>query len=779
MKHILLLSKSYLRKGKVQTASFLIILLFAALLLNMGIVTLLNFGDNFDKRSKLLNSEDSLSLMLEKDYKEEYLDFLKNDSRVKDFEVKKIIFTLSSMSYGGGDLTLATAFMNIKDNDRIGKSLVVNDLETVYENGAYLPLSFKTGGGYEAGDTIKITIGTKPYEYRVGGFYENMFLASTNTGSVGILMEEAGYKELQGDLKDEFAGVAIKVQSNNRSMASGITAEFQSYISKNAQTQLFFRNNDYYSVKQSRTITAGIGSALVVSFSFIIAVVGIIIIRFRVHNNIEEDMKNIGVLKAMGYQSKQIIASIMIQFLSIGSLSVLAGIGLSYLLLPMLALSYEAQSGIPWKQGFDPYATLLTAGIILGSVTLMSYISSSKIKKIYPLTALRNNILTHNFTKNYFPLSRPGKRFISLLAFKSLFQRKKQNLMMILIFLAVGFTCSFAGILYYNIVEEDKAFLSIAGEVADAGVYLNTDMDYEDIKGELAQADGVRKVIYYDQKMLESEGVTVYSYISENYDETEGSLVYEGRHPKHNNEVAIGGKMAADLSKHIGESMKLTYSGISKEYLITGLLQSANNMGYDMEITIAGMKEMDETFKPGTLYVYLDKNFGMERFSDYMANQYTNEIISIMDIGKMINSQMGVYKQIVTMFSVVILFITAILITLILSLVIRTVIIQKQKYLGIQKALGFTSSQLITQLIYEFLPVIFIGITAGGITGFYFINPVLSILFFNIGMVKMQFIMKLEVFIIIAIGIIIFSYLMTLLLAMKIKKISAYQLITE
>ncbi len=768
-----------MRKGKLQTMSFLVILLFAALLLNMGIVTLLNFGDNFDKRSGLLNSEDSLTLMLKEDYKEAYLDFLKNDSRVKDYEVKETIFTLSSMSYGGGDLTLATVFMNRLDNDRIGKSMVVDESENVYEKGIYLPLSFKTGGGYEPGDTIKIIIGTKPYAYKVAGFYENMFLASTNTGSVGILMEEADYKKLEDELTDAFAGVAIKVQSKHRADASGITAEFQSYISQKAQTQLFYRNNDYDSVKQSRTITAGIGSALVVSFSFIIAVVGILIIRFRVHNNIEEDMKNIGVLKAMGYQSNQIIGSIMIQFLGISSLSVTVGIGLSYMLLPVLALSYEAQTGIPWKQGFDMYSTILTAGIILGSVALMSYVSASRIKKIYPLTALRNNILTHNFTKNYFSLTGYGRHFISLLAFKSLFQRKKQNLMMILIFIAVGFTCSFAGILYYNIVTEDKAFLSIAGEVADAGVYLNTDIEYEGLKGELAQVDGVRKVIYYDQKMLESEGKTVYSYISENYEETEGSLVYEGRNPKHNNEVAIGGKMASDLKKHIGGAMKLTYGGQTKDYLITGLLQSANNMGYDMEITLDGMKELDAAYKPGTLYVYLENNHSMKEFTDYIGEKYSLEIISIMDIGKMINSQMGVYKQIVTLFSVVILFITAILVTLILSLVIRTVIIQKQKYLGIQKALGFTSRQLIKQLIYEFLPVTMLGIVIGGICGFYFINPLLSILFFNIGMVKMQFVMKLNVFVMMALGIILYSSLMILFLLAKIKKISAYQLITE
>ncbi|MDF2800751.1 MAG: transporter permease [Anaerocolumna sp.] len=779
MKHILLLSKSYLRKGKLQTISFLVILLFAALLLNMGIVTLLNFGNNFDKRSELLNSEDSLSLMLKKDYKEEYLDFLKNDERVKDYEVKKVIFTLSSMSYGGGDLTLSTVFMNISDTDRIGKSAIVKKSDVKYDNGVYLPLSFHTGGGYEFGDTIDFTIGIKPYHYRVAGFYENMFLASTNTGSVGILLEETDYRKLQDDLAQAWEGIAIKVQCVNREEAKVLTAEYQSYISKNAESQLFFNNNDYGSVKQARTVTAGIGSALVVSFSFIIAIVGIIIIRFRVNNNIDEDMKNIGVLKAMGYQSKQIIVSIMVQFLSIGLVSVLAGIGLSYLLLPVLALSYEAQSGIPWKQGFDMYSTILTTGIILGSVAFMSYVSSSRIKKIYPLTALRNNILTHNFTKNYFPLAGKGRQFISLMAFKSLFQRKKQNIMMILIFIAVGFTCSFAEILYYNIVKEDKAFLSIAGEIADAGVYLNTDMKNNDIKEEIALVKGVRKVIYYDQKMLETEGVTVYSYISEDYELTESSLLFDGRHPKHNNEVAIGGKMASDLDKHIGESMQLTYGGKTEEYLITGLLQSANNMGYDMEITLAGIKELYASYEPGTLYVYLDKNFSMEKFTDYMSGKYTSEITSIMDIDKMINSQMGAYKQIVSLFSVVILFITAVLITLILSLVIRTVIIQKQKYLGIQKALGFTSRQLITQLLYEFLPVTIIGIIAGGIAGYFFINPILSVLFFNIGMVKMRFIMKIDVFVMVTVGIIIYSFIMTLVLSMRIKKISAYQLITE
>lgn len=779
MRNILLLTRSYLRKGKAQTMSFLIILLFATLLLNLGIVTIQNFGDNFDKRSQLLNSEHSLSLLQEKDYKEEYLDFLKNDKRVKDFEVKQVLFTLSSMKNGGGDLTLATVFMNLNDKDRIGTSSIVEESDDILHNGVYLPLPFHTGGGYELGDSFKVTIGTNHYEYKVAGFYENMFLASTNTGSVGILLNEKDYLELQEKLTDAANGIAIKVQCYDKADARGLTSEFQTYIAKGANSQLFIRNNDYESVKEARTITAGIGSVLVVAFSFIIAIVGIIIIRFRVHNNIEEDMKNIGVLKAMGYQSKQIIASILLQFLAIGIVSVIFGIGFSYLLLPGLSKSYEAQTGIPWKQGFDLYSSTITAGFILVSVLLMSYLSARRIQSISPLTALRNNILTHNFSKNYFPLSGKRGNLIPLLAFKSLFQRKRQNIMMILIFVAIGFTCSFAEILYYNIAKEDKAFLSIAGEVSDAGVYINTETASANIKEEFSQIKGVRKAIYYDQTTLEAEGVTAYSYITADYSLTEGGLCYKGRHPKHNNEVAIGGKMASDLDKQIGESITLKYGDKTKIYLITGLIQSANNMGYDMEITIDGMRELDRNYIPGTIYVYLEKDYSMAEFTDYITNEYKSEIISIMDISKMINSQMGVYKQIVTLFSVVILIVTGILITLILSLVIRTVIIQKQKYLGIQKALGFTSVQLISQLTYEFLPVIIMGVIIGGFAAFYLINPLLSVLFFNIGMIKMQFVMRIDIFIIVAVGIIIYSFIMTILLSGKIKKISAYQLITE
>ena len=112
-------------------------------------------------------------------------------------------------------------------------------------------------------------------------------------------------------------------------------------------------------------------------------------------------------------------------------------------------------------------------------------------------------------------------------------------------------------------------------------------------------------------------------------------------------------------------------------------------------------------------------------------------------------------------------------------IIIKTIIIKKQKELGIKKALGFTSEQLRTELSLSMMPSIALGISAGALIGVMNANNFLTLMLSAYGVSQSN--MEAGPWMIISVVVtgLVVSYLMVYSLSRRIKKISAYSLITE
>lgn len=164
-------------------------------------------------------------------------------------------------------------------------------------------------------------------------------------------------------------------------------------------------------------------AVMIVAFAFIIVAVCLIVVRFRIGNSIEDDMTKIGSLKALGYTSRQIVLSIVMQFVLIALAASIFGILLSYMATPVLSDLFAQQSGVKWIQGFDPSISIITLGLII--VVVIACITARKINRLNPIVALRGGIVTHNFKKNHLPLEKTRGNVPFLLVIKNLLQNKR------------------------------------------------------------------------------------------------------------------------------------------------------------------------------------------------------------------------------------------------------------------------------------------------------------------------------------------------------------------
>ena len=76
---------------------------------------------------------------------------------------------------------------------------------------------------------------------------------------------------------------------------------------------------------------------------------------------------------------------------------------------------------------------------------------------------------------------------------------------------------------------------------------------------DLEQMDHVRKVNLFDLIKTKVDGQTVYTNITDDYNQLENNIVYEGRHPKHENEISISWVISDQIHKGIGDTVEVEY----------------------------------------------------------------------------------------------------------------------------------------------------------------------------------------------------------------------------
>ena len=356
------------------------------------------------------------------------------------------------------------------------------------------------------------------------------------------MLPETSYGALADELDNKSKALSVSAVMEDPTQSPELKNDFIQHVqqSTEGQTTPYIWGLDIDLVKNVNTITINIGATILVAFAAIIVLVSLIVIRFRVSNSIEDGMANIGVLKAIGYTSRQILSSIILQFILIAFSASVVGVALSYVLMPFLGSVISTLSGLVWMQSFDLNMNLVSAFLVVFCVVIVTLLSAFRVRKILPVAALRGGIQTHSFRKNHFPLETAKGGLHFLLAIKSMLANVKQNIMILLIIIGLTFASVFSVVLYYNIASDNTAFINLFGtEPANVIVVANSDGDRREFLSDLEQMDHVRKVNLFDLIKTKVDGQTVYTNVTDDYNQLENNIVYEGRHPKHENEISI------------------------------------------------------------------------------------------------------------------------------------------------------------------------------------------------------------------------------------------------
>ena len=773
----LLLAKSNLRKNRGLSIAIALLIIISTMFICVSSLLILDYQKNSYKVAESLNTSqiDLFSRSDKKDIDEEYIRSILPDS-VTEYEYIEDIKVQIPIEFSGGEVTPIVSVIN-KDhlNRNLSKIEILEEDKSIKENYIYVPYHIHTGGGLNIGDTYKLKFPSRTYKFKIKGYINTIYAGSNNMNRYEMLVSDEDYDMILNDNPNLKAfdtyinfkdGIKSKKESNK--LISKIFTE------KGVETESY----DLDLTLESRTFISSIFFVSFLLTSVIIILVVILMISNNISNYIRETIKTLGALKAIGYTSKNIKRSLIIQFSLLTVIGLVIGVLSGYLFMPIITDMLVAQSGIPYKLSFNLISTIIPIISMPILVFIIVLLSVRKINKLDPIIALRDGIETHSFKKNHIPLSKSKLPLNMSISLKNMYKNGKQNIVTFITVLFLCFLMVIAMAMYQNFSRKPKLDL-LTFEIVDGIIMVDKDIRPEFVK-DLKKDKDIESFKYLNMyQTLDKDYAKFETYIMNNPKLLNNKdNCYEGRYPKHDNEIAISGKYAKENNYKIGDKKEFRVGENKYSFLITGFIQSTNNDSKEILILKSGMDHLVDTDELNPMY-YFDSKIKASKVIDKYKDKYGDKVLTTMDFEELIEGQMDTFINVANLMVVVISVITGAIILLVLYLLMKTLIYERRFEYGILKSLGYRSRDLIIQNVLSFMPSIIISTVIGTIISYYATNPYIGLMMRPFGIMKCTMVLPMDLLIITVVFIIGVSLIASILMSLKIRKIEPTDLLVS
>ena len=764
-----------LKKEKSSFVSFGVIILITALILNCAAVLLSQVDRAYEEKLSSLNTADVNVIVPRIQSSSKLENNLRDLSSVEKLESHTAVMVEATVKdFNGADFSMNTVFYNMDAKRNVNNFELVSESKNDVENPIYIPLYVSDFGGFDLGDNIVYAIDGKSHSFTVAGVIEEMQYGNYGSGLLCAYLPKEDFEEF-ADVYSEKTVVEYSMSVNSGASLDKTKEDISNVIEHNGVMTLSLLDSE--SVKGTRTMVTDLLILILTAFSLIILAVSVFLSNFKVKNAIDCEIINMSVLKALGYTSAQIVWGITLPYALVSLIFALSGVGLSYALLPVLCSVLTVQSGFSFAVSFDLLSFICVTVILVGVVTFFTFISARKIKKTQPIDGLRGNTSTKGAKKNRLPLDKTKGNTKLLLVLKQMIATKKQNVMLFLVSFVLTVLIAFSGTLFYNVVVKPENFMSaLSDEVADV-IMIPKEDSISKLEAKLGDDNRVENSLQYMSCSVKIEDKAVTSFACEDFSKVRNDVCYMGTNPKEVDEIALGS--AFEESFKIGDTVSVTVDDITKSFEVTGFVQSVNLQGELCQLSTEGYNSLLDEKQTPSLYVYLENPENAEEVVKEYKADYPELLADTINSYKLQKEAQDMYMGI-TMVLVVAIFVVTILVVLfILYIVIKSLLVKRRQELGIYKAMGYTSSQLIFQTAGSFMPVTILATLISSVMAMFYMPAIYSFIFEALGVMKNNIEVSLSFLMLFAVALIVINMIISIILCMPIKKISAYSLIKE
>jgi putative ABC transport system permease protein len=702
--------KNDIRKSKLITGTITAFILAAAMLTALALSLMVNLFGAIDNMLLSAKSVHFMQMHTGDIDLEQLQSFAVGNDSVEDYQV------LEFLNIEGADIVIGDNSLekSIQDNGlsvQGGKFDFLLNLngEVIHpaDGEIYVPIYYMQEGIVALGDTVAI----HGISFTVAGFLRDSIMNAALVSSKRFLVSQADFDRVR-----EFGQLENLIEfrlSEDVSYPAFEAAYLDAGLPANGPPAII-----YNQVKMINGITDGIMIAVLVLIGILVIIVAFLCIRFTLLAKIEEDYKEIGVLKAVGMRVSEIKKLYLAKYGAIAvaacALGFLASLPLQRPFLQNIRL-YLGDSGSPLP-GF--FCGLLGAAVICGVVMLYVNGVLRRFRKISAAQAVRfgspqeksKSVRTFRLSNN-----RLFSRNI-FLGIKDVLSRKKLYITMLMVLVI----SSFLMIVPQNISStiSAKSFITYMGMgICDVNIgVMRTQV--EDVAGKAAEVTDVlaadKNVEKYggftsrmldrraDDGAIEKLRVTFGDYSA-------FPITYsKGRGPQSESELALSVLNAEDLEKTVGDEIILIVDGTEKHLMVCGIYSDVTNGGKTAQATF-------DTNSGDILGVGIAVTFRDRQNVEAVISQYRDQFpfAKITGIDESIGQMLGPIRHAIKLASTVAA-LTTILLTLLVTVLFMKMLVAKDRYpIAILKSMGFTSEDIRRQYLTRSVTVLALGVIIG------------------------------------------------------------------
>ena len=471
-------------------------------------------------------------------------------------------------------------------------------------------------------------------------------------------------------------------------------------------------------------------AVFMLAFAVMAGLVGGFLIANAVSGAIRAQTRQIGLLRAIGFTDRQLAAIYLSEYLGIGLLASLLGMGLgvplSARLFAHLSSRYAAGALLP-----PAGILLLTLAALLGLVALATLLPLRRIARLDTVTAIRQGLEPPRRRRVRLPrlpfpvaygltdlLATPGRTLLTAL-----------GIGVVALAIAVAITLaatirSFADDpVGAGLVPDADLLVQVQGEVDDGALitYLSSSPEIAAFACQATRGvhlEGEENQALYPRFLCGDMSL---------FD----NLLLEGRLPQAEDEVAAAYTIASDHGWRVGDEVTLLVEGKATTMRIVGLYRDTNNLGQMFIIPAQAFPELAPTSfflrlkegsDPHAVKAAIEQQFGdgveVESLEEMLSNPDSG-----MDTGQMLRATVQVLSFLLSV-------IAAFGVMSSLSMSIQ----EGRREIGILKALGMLPSQVVAAVLTSAVAMAALGYLVGAPTGLMAGRRLLSLLGERVGL---------------------------------------------
>lgn len=728
MRSIIKVCLANFKRDKAQKTLIALTVLLAALVFSLGTSILAMIDKPFEKMYKDLNASHTLlfydsTLNNNKDVE----GFWKSQKEVESTHLVPAHFMQGNAYHNNSKIDISLFIAEVPEGDLKQDILRVVDgteKSNPGNNEIWLPTTFAHENNINVGDHIDLPTleGSKSFE--VTAIIIDPQYSSPQHNPVRIWVNSGELERLFTESSTAYVlGIRYIEYSEKRELE--IWNDFEKYLGtsytgyKLEYGEITFK---YTSVQES------IGAIMLV-LAFIVIIVCFVLIYFAISNSIFSEYTTIGIFKAQGFSSANIIFTYVLQYLIIGVITIPLGSILSIPVTQVLSDNLMKALGMTQNMTSAFGTNIVTFIVLMFFIMAVSFIASLRTSKIKPSQAIRYGAPANkNLKRRGIPLSFLKNLPVSLMiAIKDTFSNIRQMVFylvvlsitsLVLVFTFVSISSMEQAFEDPNYMGMDNSDLTIANSNR-ADTITNDDI-YQMLSGE----DNIEHIIpmnyLVNSSIFIKEDAVSKNIVGVAYDgdmELLGVTNSEGLSPADEDEISISYKLAQRLNMEIGDTLEANIEGENKNLKITGIFSTMSSGGYMFRIHNSNISPsnigMQRVFQ-----VKVHEGVDVEKFEEELKDKY-KETIEITNNSSFRDSFLSSIKSVI---SLVTLIITLVVVSVCFITVFNSILINilnMKKSYGIYKAFGMSSSEIRKAILYRIQLITLLGSSLGIILALY------------------------------------------------------------